>query len=163
MLAAATFAGGGAALAGEACTGTYTTSVLQPVSFPVTVAMADAPENPALAASFLSGLRSAGAQTDPSSPYRLTLLFTLVTPASGAAPGTVYNNFTWADQSGTLANTGASTVNVSAHVMDTSSFSYVWIASVQCTIQVRNATSVARELGTLIGRTLGRSVPNGAL
>lgn len=156
-------AGGAPALAGDACSGTYMTSVLQPVSVPLAVALAEAPDNPALAASFLAGLRNAGGQIDPSSQYRLSLLFTLSTPGSGSSQGTVYNNFSWADQGGHLADVTASTVNLSAHVMDTSSYAYVWIASATCAVHVPNAGAVAGELGAMIGRTLGRAVPNGAL
>ena len=164
MLAAGSIAAsGGPALAGDACTGTYMTSVMQPVSLPVTVAFADAPENPALANHFLAGLRAGGALVDPSSPLKLGLLFTLSTAASGPLQGTTYNNFNWADNGGALADIHASIVNVTANLVDRNSAAYVWIASAQCTVKVHDGAAVATELGNLIGRTLGRSVPNGTL
>ena len=116
-----------------------------------------------MANNFLTGLRSAGARIDQSSTLRLDLVFTVTTPASGPLQGTVYNNFTWADQGGALVDINASTVNLMAHLVDTSSYAYIWIATAQCTIKVRNGAAVANELGAFIGRTLGRDVPNGKL
>ncbi len=154
---------GGAALAGDACTGTYSTSLLQEVPLPVTIALAEAPVNPGLANQFIAGLRYAGAQIDQTSPLRLDMVFTVATPASGPLQGTVYNNFTWADQGGSLVDVNASTVNLMAHLVDTTSYAYIWIATAQCTIKVRDGAAVASELGAFIGRTLGRDVPNGRL
>jgi hypothetical protein len=164
ILAASLLAsGGGPALAGDACGGTYTTSVLQQVPLPLTVALAEAPENPALAERFVAGMRAGGARIDPASSLRMDLLFTLSTPASGATQGTVYNNFNWADQGGALADVTAGRVSLSAHVMDISSYAYVWVATAQCDIRTQDAGAVAAELGAFIGRTLGQNVPNGAL
>lgn len=164
ILAAALLASsGGPALAGDACSGTYTTSLLQAVPMPVTIALAEAPVNPGLANPFIDGLRAGGAQVDQSSPLRLDLVFTISTPASGPLQGTVYNNFTWADQGGPLADVAGSTVNLMAHLVDRSSYAYIWIATAQCIMKVRDGAAVASELGTFIGRTLGRDVPNGRL
>jgi hypothetical protein len=161
MLAAAIFAVGGPALAGDACSGTYMTSVMQPIPVPPTVALAEAPENPALADRFLGGLRAGGALLDPSSPLKLGLLFTLATRASGPLQGTVYSGFNWADQGGHLADINAASVNLTVNLVDSTSAAYVWIASAQCAIKVPDAGAVAAELGNLIGRTLGRDVQNG--
>lgn len=151
------------ALAGDACSGTYSTSLLQQVPLPVTIALAEAPVNPGMANQFIAGLRSAGAQIDQTSPFRLDLVFTVATPASGPLQGTVFNNFTWADQGGSLVDVNASTVNLMAHLVDTTSYAYIWIATAQCIIKVRDGAAVASELGAFIGRTLGREVPNGKL
>ncbi len=164
MLAAALLAlSTGPALAGDACSGSYTTSLLQQVPLPVTIALAEAPENPALAEHFLAGLRAGGAQIDPSSPLRLGLVFTLATASSSPGQGSVYNNFTWADQGGALADINASTVTITANLVDSSSAAYVWIGSARCIIKVSDGGAVATELGAFIGRTLGRNVPNGTL
>lgn len=155
--------GAGPALAGSACTGTYTTSVLQPVPLPATIAMAETPVNPGLASQFLAGLQASGVQVDPAARLRLDLVFTIVTPTSGPSQGAVYNNFTWADQGGALIDVDASTINLSAQLMDTSAYAYVWIATARCTIQSRDAGAVSKELGNFIGRTIGRNVPDGRL
>ncbi len=153
----------GPALAGDACKGTFMTSVMQPIPLPAKIALADAPENPALADHFLAGLRAGGAEVDPASPFKLGLLFTIATPSSGPLQGTTYNNFNWADNGGTLVDINASTVNITANLVDSNSAAYVWIASAQCIIKVRDGAEVATELGNLIGRTLGRNVQNGTL
>ena len=153
----------GPALAGSACSGTYSTSLLQPVPLPVTISLAQPPVNPGLADRFLAGLRAGGAVVDQSSPLRLDLVFTVATPASGPLNGTVYNNFSWADQGGALVDVNASTVNLMAHLVDVSSYAYIWIATARCTINTRDGAAVADELGALIGRTLGRDLPNGRL
>ena len=164
LLAAGLLASSGApALAGDACSGTYTTSVMQEIPLPVTIAVAEAPANPGLADRFMAGLRAGGAQVNQSSPLRLDLVFTLSTPASGPQQGTVYNNFTWADQGGAFVDVNASIVNITVHVVDTASYAYVWIATAECTVKVRDGGAVATELGAFIGRTLGRNVPSGRL
>lgn len=163
LAAAALAAAGGPALAGNACSGTYMTSVMQPIALPVTVGMADAPENPGMAEHFAAGLRAGGAQIDPSSPLKLGLLFTLSTRGAGPLQGTSYNNFTWADEGGHLADINAAKLNITANVVDRVSAAYVWIASVECTVKTRDGGALAAELGELIGRTLGRSVPDGRL
>ena len=163
LAAAGLLAAGGPALAGEACSGSYTTSLLQQVPLPLTISLAEAPVNPGLANRFLAGLQAGGAKVDPSSPLRLDLVFTVATPESGPLKGTVYNNFSWADQGGSLVDAKASTVNLMAHLVDRSSYAYVWIATAQCTVKVPDGGAVASELGAFIGRTLGREVPNGKL
>jgi hypothetical protein len=147
------------ALAGDACTGTYMTTQMQVIPIPVTVRLAQEPENPALATPFLDGLRDGGSRIDPASALQMTLAFTLTT-AGGAQ---VYNNFSWADQAGQFVNVQAAAVEMTAQVMDTNSYAYVWAASASCKVQVSDAKQVAYELGRLVGRTLGRDVQNGKL
>jgi hypothetical protein len=159
MAAALVATGGTPALAGDACTGTYMTTQMQKIPLPVTVRLAQEPENPKLATRFLDGVREGGGQIDPASPLQMTLAFTLTT-AGGAQ---VYNNFSWADQSGAFVNVQAAAVEMTAQVMDTTSYAYVWAASASCRVQVADAGAVAYELGRLIGRTLGRDVQNGRL
>ncbi len=149
------------AWAGSACQGTYMASVMQQVRLPMTFAFAQAAENRQLAESFLAGLRGAGAAIDPASPLRLTLVFTVTTPASGPMQGRAYNNFSWGDEKGSFQDINASVINVTGQVMDVSSFAYVWIVSAQCTVKVHDTGAVATELGALIGRTLGRDVQDG--
>jgi hypothetical protein len=161
LLAAALLIPAAPAWAGAACSGVYATTVLQQVPLPMKIAPAQAPENPKLAERFMDGLRSAGGQIDPGSPLRLNLIFTTATPASGPMQGQVYNNFSWADQNGAFLDTSASVVRITAQVMDSSSYAYVWIATAQCTVTTRDSGAVAAELGALIGRTLGRSESNG--
>lgn len=156
-------AAGAPAWAGDACSGGYSTTAMQAMPTPVTVALAAAPENPRLAAQFVAALQASGARIDAGSPMRLTLLFTIATPQQGPLQGQVFNNFSWGDQGGNVIDIAASRLSLTAQVMDTSSYSYVWVASVQCTIKVRDAGALASELGTLIGRTLGQSVPNGTM
>jgi hypothetical protein len=149
------------AWAGDACSGVYATTVLQQIPLPMKIAPSQAPENQKLAGRFTDGLRSAGGQIDPGSPLRLNLIFTIATPASGPMQGQVYDNFSWADQNGAFLDASASVVRITAQVMDTSSYAYVWIATAQCTVTTRDSGAVAAELGALIGRTLGRSESNG--
>ena len=151
------------ALAGQACSGGYNTSTMQTVPLPMTVSFASAPENPAIASRFTAAMQAAGALVNPSSPLQLNLLFTISTPANGPQQGTVYNNFNWASQRGSFADLGASTVSLTAQVMDTNSYGYVWIASIQCVVQGNDAGAVADELGNLVGRTLGREITNGRM
>ena len=161
LLAAALLIPAASAWAGDACSGTYTTTVMQQVPLPMKIAPAQAPENPKLAERFVDGLRGTGGQIDPNSPYRLNLIFTIATPASGSMQGQVYNNFSWADQNGAFLDTSASVVNITAQAMDTTNYAYVWIATARCTVKVRDSGAVAADLGALIGRTLGRSESNG--
>jgi hypothetical protein len=151
------------ALAGPACTGTFSTSSLQPIKMPATIALANAPENPSLANPFLDGLKAAGVTIDPASPLRLDLVFTLATPASGSLQGAVYNNLTWADEGGGSVDVNASRIDLMAHLVNTSNYSYVWIATAQCTVKVQGGGAVANELGRFIGRTIGKDVPDGKL
>jgi hypothetical protein len=162
LLAAALLGISGApAWAGDACSGTYSTSVMQRVPLPMTLTFMQTGENRKLAQRFLDGLRSEGGQVDPASPLRLNLVFTITTPAAGPMQGQSYNNFSWADQNGQFADISAGIVNVTAQVMDITSYAYVWVASAQCIVKVRDGGAVAAELGALIGRTLGRDEPSG--
>jgi hypothetical protein len=162
LLAAGLFvSSGGPALAGDTCSGTYSTSLLQQVPLPVTIALAEPPVNPDLAKLFLAGIRAGGAQVDPSAKLRLNLVFTIATATSGPLQGSVYNNFSWADEGGASLDLTASTVNVMAQLVDTTTYAFIWIANAQCTLKVRDGTALAGEIGALIGRTLGRDIPNG--
>lgn len=161
LLAAALFIPAAPAWAGDACSGVYQTTVLRQVPLPIKITPAQAPVNPKLTDSFMDGLRGAGGQVDPNSPFQLNLIFTVATPASGPMQGQVYNNFSWADQNGSFLDTSASVISITAQVMDTTSYAYVWIAAARCTIKVKDSGAVAAELGALIGRTLGRAVSNG--
>ncbi|CAH2603299.1 conserved protein of unknown function [Rhodovastum atsumiense] len=147
------------ARADEVCQGSYMASVMQQRSLARTVALAEAPENPGLAAQFINGFREGGASIDSGSNFRLSLVFTLASAGSGQ----VFNNFTWADQQGGFTDVQASTLRVTAQVLDTTDYAYVWVISADCQIQVRDANRVAHSLGLLVGRTLGRSVPNGTM
>jgi hypothetical protein len=147
------------ARAGDACTGTYMTTQMKQIPLPVTVSLSSDPENPALAGRFLEGMRAAGGQIDAASPLKITLVFTLTT-AGGAQ---VFNNFSWGQQGGAPVNLQSGSIELTAQVMDTNTYAYVWAASASCRIKVPDAGPVAYELGRLIGRTLGRDVQNGTL
>lgn len=147
------------ARAGDACAGTYMTTQMQQVPLPVVVSLSSDPENPALAGRFLDGLRDGGGQIDAASPLKITLVFTLTT-AGGAQ---VFNNFSWGNQSGAPINLQSGSIELTAQVMNTNTYAYVWAASASCRIKVPEAGPVAYELGRLIGRTLGRDVQNGTL
>lgn len=148
------------AMAADSCKGTYMTSVMQPMAQPVTVATVSDPRNPELSAQFEAGLAAGGAKVDASSPLRLNVIFTLATP--GAA-GQAFNNFNWATQGGANANVQGGAIEVTAQVMDTNSYAYLWIASFRCTIQTPDAGSLAGDLGRLVGSTMGKSVPTGRM
>ena len=154
---------GRAALAGDACTGTYSTSLLQQVPLPMTIALAQPPVNTDLSKYFLAGLSASGTQVDPSSKLRLGLVFTISTAASGPLQGNVYNNFSWADEGGTSLDLTASTMDIAAQLVDTSTYAYVWIASARCILKAHDVAAVATEIGTFIGRTIGRNIANGKL
>jgi hypothetical protein len=165
LLAAAALLGmsGGPARAGNACSGSYMTSVMQEIPRPVKVSFAQSQDNKAqdLGKSFIDGMVGAGAVADPASPLRLAVVFTISTPASGPQRGKVYNNFNWVDEKGALVDTTGSMVNLTAQVMNIDTYSYVWIASAQCKVNVSDPGAVAADIGALIGRTLGRGVANG--
>lgn len=147
------------ARAEDACSGTYMTTQMQKVPIPVTVSLAQEPENPKLAGRFFDGVRDGGGVIDAASPLQMTLAFTLTT----AGGSQVFNNFSWGDQSGAIINIDAGAVELTAQVMDTNSYAYVWAASASCRIHTHDGSAVAYELGRLIGRTLGRDVQNGTL
>jgi hypothetical protein len=154
---------GAPARAGKACSGVYSTSVIRDAALPLKVTFAQNNDNAdqELVYRFVDGLRGAGGLVDLESPLRLTVVFTTTTPELGPQHGKVYNNFNWLYEKGAQVDATASVVNVTAQVMDMDRYSYVWIASAQCTVKVPDAGEVAADIGELIGRTLGRGVLDG--
>jgi hypothetical protein len=151
------------AWAGKACRGVYMTSVMRDVALPLKVTVAQESDNKdqTLANRFADGMRGAGGVIDLTSPLRLAVVFTITTPKSGTRQARAYNNFNWVDEKAALVDMSSSVVSITAQVMDMDSYSYVWIASAQCTVKVPDAGEVAADIGALIGSTLGRSVSNG--
>lgn len=139
------------------------TSVMQEVPLPVKVTFPQNSENQdqKLGRRFVEAMTGAGGVVDAASPLRLAIVFTITTPASGPQRGKVYNNFNWLDEKGGLIDVTASTVNVTAQVMNIRTYSYVWIASAECKVTVPDAGEVAADIGALIGRSLGRAVGSG--
>jgi len=137
--------------------------LLQQVPLPLTIALAQSPTNPELAKYFLAALGTSGTQVDPAAKLRLSLVFTIATAASGPLQGSIYNNFSWADQDGASIDLTASTMDIAAQLVDTSSYAFVWIASARCVLKVHDVAAVATEIGALIGRTIGRNIANGKL
>ena len=158
---------GPAAHADNVCAGNISTSVLQPLRTPVTISVEtpiSSDANPQLGQRFLAGVQNGGVTVMPSGQGTTLLDMTFeVTPSAngGAGPrGGAYKDFSWvsgeaAPGGGQWTLSGA-TVSVSIEATDIASQSLAWIGTVQCTIKVNDAGAVADDLGTVIGRWLGR-------
>jgi hypothetical protein len=150
-----------------ACPGNVLGSVMQGVRTPIVVSFADPGSvvNPDLARRFIVGLRSAGVTVvEPGqASTSLAVTFSVAGSRSGAtgpAPGT-YSGFTWvsgmnAPGRGQWSIQGA-TVSVSAEATDTTSLALAWVGTLNCTIMTADPYVLAEDLGTVIGRSIGRS------
>jgi hypothetical protein len=155
------------ARADSICAGNISTTVLQPVRTPITISVEtpiSSDANPQLGQRFLAGVQNGGVIVAPVGQGTTLLDMTFqVTPSAngGAGPaGGAYRDFSWV--SGEDAPGGAqwtlvgATVTASIEATDIASQSLAWIGTVKCTIKVNDAGAVAENLGTVIGRWLGR-------
>ena len=155
-----------AARADNVCAGNIATTVLQALRTPITISVEtpiSSDANPQLGQRFLAGVQNAGVAVTPAGQGTTLLDMTFqVTPsASGGGPAAgAYRDFSWvsgeqAPGGGQFTIAGA-TVSVSVEATDIASQSLAWIGTITCTIKVNDPGAVADDLGTVIGRWLGR-------
>jgi len=147
------------ALGGEACDGSLQGSRLQSVPDPLTVTV-EYPRKTAkamaAAASFSDGVKAAGVSVVPDGTTTLRLTF-LVTAATGAVPVQQFSDFSWAETTAS-ADEPPPTLTVTVGLLSHGLATLLWVASVECKVKTRDANLLARELGQVVGESLGQDV-----
>jgi len=178
-IAVAVTLGPAAAWADAACTGVYSAAKLQPLPSPLTVQLEiwdDSPSNVALAAKFTSGMRNTGVQVSakPSAKLRLNVRFAGPSSDDGRAPSERPQYFDWNGLQGGLNQVypdmpeeqllqrrradGPTTLMMRAELRTTDSGPVAWVATVQCEVETNSMADLAADMGTLIGKSLGRTL-----
>ncbi len=164
---AATVAATMPARAAQTCHGTYTASSTTALPSPPAVqfnAGTDDSNQARIAQWFLGGMRDAGVTVDQQAPVQMNVAASVTPPGAGARaaaqPGTYYG-FGWAaDLSPGAAPIRAGTLTLSVSITDLASATIDWTGTLTCTIATDDKAQLARDIGALIGRTLGRSFVN---
>ncbi len=148
----------------ETCHGTYTASPSAPLRSPLVLqfnAGTDDQNQVAIAQRFQSGMRAAGVTFDPAATVQMNVAASVSPPGAGAGtpaqPGS-YHGFGWAaDMSPGAAPIQSGTLTLSVSVTDLQSATIDWTGAITCTIETNDKAALARDIGELIGRTLGSS------
>lgn len=163
------------ALASQVCQGTYVTAAFQPLPKLVTVEVAvriPSPRNQELARDFLAGVRKAGVAVSSPATIVLHVSTSLVSSASDQAVGGGRQTDFFGTQGGIklrlpeMPSKGITSppsspplplrsIRVDATVRSTGQT--VWLASVQCQMIGTDEGQLARDLGQLVGKTLGKT------
>ena len=147
------------AFAASVCPGSYRASSIRPLPQPATIALnvsRQNPENLRLADEFADGLRSAGVAVAATGNVRLGLSFLIHNRAGGGGGQQV--DFAWMDH--LPAKVGSATIAMTVMLVDPNDAAFVWVGSLECAIQTTSKEALARYLGAVIGRDLGREVRN---
>ena len=152
-----------AALAGQTCSGSLRTSLIHPLPKPMTVTLQPAVQdsaNPQLTQQFANGLQSAGVALSPQGNMTLNLAVSL-TAAPSAPAGAVsgrFKGFDWVSgepvpgQSVTLTSAN---LTLGVTLADNAQSTQSWIASLTCVVRGNDSAALARELGEIVGRSIG--------
>ncbi|CAH2602933.1 conserved protein of unknown function [Rhodovastum atsumiense] len=157
----------------QSCTGSYSATLLRPLPRPLVVGLLvrdDSPRNRDLAERFRAGLRHAGVAVAGRPSAQLSIIATFTGAAAPAAAPTVEASpgFSWmgggidrqAPEKGRLGGepraTGPVTLMLRADVRPDPAQPVAWTASLQCTRRDRDDRRLAYEIGTVIGRAIGR-------
>ncbi len=168
-----------AARAQSTCAGVYSAARLQPVPNPLTVQLEvwdNSPSNIALAARFTTGMRNAGVQVSARPTAKLRLNVHLVGGNNDAGGGSSQDSqySDWNGLQGGLTQTypdmpedqllqrrradGPATLMMRAELRTGDAAPVAWVATVQCEVQTDSMADLAGDMGTLIGKSLGRTV-----
>jgi hypothetical protein len=157
------------ARAAGSCTGTYITSALEEIPQSTRVGLDPRERTPTSVAAderFLAGMQAAGARVQENSDLRLRLVFSVIqgmtsTTSEAPADAEVYNDSTWLDPSLRIRSKQPGSIVLTAQVMNVSTASITWVASIRCDIRTSDGGALAEDLGRVVGATLWKSVPNG--
>jgi hypothetical protein len=162
------------ALAAESCRGTYSATLIQPLPKPLVVGLIvrdDSPRNLTLAAKFKAGMQHAGVSVNGAPTARLSLTVALTGGMADAAPvASDDDSFSWIgggvqlqapDQSrfGRPSQTvRPMTVQLRAEVRAAAGGPVAWVATLRCAMRGDDEQKLAYDIGTAIGRAMGRRV-----
>ena len=141
-LLAGTFSVSAAAL--QTCHGTYTASSLGPLPSPLVVqgVTASDPDQAFGAQQLQAGMQAAGANFLGTPTVQMTLVLLNTMPAADIPT------------QGTIPLNG-STLVLSLTLANLRTYEIVWTALITCTVTTTDRAALAREIGMLIGQTLG--------
>lgn len=155
------------ARAAGTCHGTYTASSTRPLPQPVSMqfnAGIEDSDQARIAQWFLEGLRGAGISIAPQAPVQMNVAASASPPGAGAAAAAqagTYYGFGWAaDLSPGAAPIRGGTLTLSVSLTDLASATIDWTGTLTCTIATDDRAALARDIGALIGRTLGSNFVN---
>jgi hypothetical protein len=156
---------GGPAHAERACVGTISGSTLGAVARDMPVAMVrsrDTAESNELSGAFEQGFRDAGGVVDSGAQARLVVAYLLHGPAGTPSATQAFITLSALTQAlGTQQ--GSPRVALTVTLASLSPPGIIWVGSVECTVQTRDFVILARDLGGIIARSLGRSMQNEAI
>jgi hypothetical protein len=178
-LVAAWSLGPAAAQAQSTCAGVYSAARLQPMPNPLTVQLEvwdNSPSNIALAARFTTGMRNAGVQVSARPTAKLRLNVQLQDGnndvGGGSSQDSQYSE--WNGLQGGLTRTypdmpeeqllqrrradGPANLMMRAELRTSDDAPVAWVATVQCQVQTDSMPDLAADMGSLIGKSLGRTV-----
>lgn len=148
-----------AARAAGGCHGTYTASSLAALPSPLVVGADSLPADGnrgALAAAFVAAMQGVGLNFSGTPNVQLDLAGNMVAPLSNA-PAQSYV-FDWgADPSPGAPPILGSTFDLSVSLMDVASSSIAWTGTISCTVATNDRIALARDMGALVGATIGKS------
>jgi hypothetical protein len=156
---------GGVAHAQRACVGTISGSTLGIVSRDIPVAMVrsrDTAESNELSGAFEQGFRDAGGVVETGAPARLVVAYLLHGPAGTPSANQAFITLSALSQA-IQAQGENPRVTLTVTLANLAPAAIIWVGSVECTIQTRNFVMLARDLGSLIARSLGRSMQDEAI
>lgn len=167
-------AGVAPAMAAESCRGTYSATLIQPLPKPLVVGLIvrdDSPRNLALAAKFGAGMQHAGVSVKGAPTARLSLTVALNGGMADAAPAASSDDsFSWMGGGVQLQapdqtrfgrpsqNVQPMTVQLRAEVRTEAGGPVVWVATLRCAMRGDDEQKLAYDIGTVIGRAMGRRV-----
>jgi hypothetical protein len=162
------------ALAAKTCVGTMQSTSIAPLPAPLDVGMQvenDAAGSGAAMSGFLDGMRQSGITVGGTPNTTLQLTFSVTAPpASPGAGGAVlnvgsYTGFSWLGSNDPAAPPpviDGATLTVSVNALDNAAATISWLETVNCRITTNDAASLAHDLGSLIGGSIGKSYDNHA-
>ena len=153
--------------AGGACRGSISGSPLRQIVKPVVVSVAGrttSVADPDLTRQFAAGMEHGGVSVAPEGQG--TTVLDLSYLVQGVQKGT-YRDLTWlkaaSSRNQDRMTLQGSRLGVTIYARDAASRSLVWTGTIDCTIQTSDPNTLANDLGTAVGRSLGHFVPKEAL
>ena len=159
--------------ADDICAGSIDGSVIRPLRHPIAVSLVtpDSPDpNAALVQRFLSGVQNAGLNVMQSGQGNTILNTSFIVTDSiesglRSTAGTntrAYNGFGWMSGVTVPDNEGrrirGSALSMTIEATDVASQSLAWVGTIQCIVLGDDVGALAEDLGTIVGRSLGKSI-----